>query len=111
MHLPSHFPTRLTGAAAIACAAALTPVAALAATGNPAAPAPAASTPRCVTPGLVIWLDVPQVRGVREGDQQRTDRWGPWRDVLSISSKCLPASGELRSATSADSASAPAARA
>jgi hypothetical protein len=59
MHLPTHFPARLTGAAAVACAAALTPVAALAATGNPAAPAPAASTPRCVTPGLVIWLDVP----------------------------------------------------
>lgn len=59
MHLPTHFPARLTGAAAIACAAALTPVAALATTGNPAAPAPAASTPRCVTPGLVIWLDVP----------------------------------------------------
>jgi len=59
MHLPTHFPARLTGAAVIACAAALIPVAALAATGSAAAPAPAASTPRCATAGLVVWLDVP----------------------------------------------------
>jgi len=59
MHLPTHFPARLTGAAAIACAAALTPVAALATTGSPAATAPAPSTPRCATSGLVLWLDVP----------------------------------------------------
>ena len=59
MHLPTHFPARLTGAAAIACAAALTPVTALAATGSPAAPAPAASMPRCATSGLVVWLDLP----------------------------------------------------
>ncbi len=56
MHLPTHSPKRLTGVAALACAAALTPVAALAATAAPAAPA-AASTPRCATSGLVIWMD------------------------------------------------------
>ena len=54
MHLPASFPRRLTGAAAIACAAALVPAAALAATSSPAA-----STPRCTTAGLVVWLDVP----------------------------------------------------
>ncbi len=54
MHLPTSFPRRLTGAAAIACAAALVPAAALAATSSPAA-----STPRCATAGLVVWLDVP----------------------------------------------------
>jgi hypothetical protein len=58
MHLPTHFPGRLAGAAAIACAAALAPVAALAAAGT-ATGAPAASTPRCATSGLVVWLDVP----------------------------------------------------
>jgi Protein of unknown function (DUF4232) len=59
MHLPVNSPKRLIGAAAIACAAALTPVAALAATTSPAAPAAAAataSTPVCGTSGLVIWL-------------------------------------------------------
>jgi hypothetical protein len=55
MHLPTFSPRRLAGAAAIACAAALIPVAALAATTVPAAPA-AASTPPCQTAGLVIWL-------------------------------------------------------
>jgi Domain of unknown function (DUF4232) len=59
MHLPIHFPARLTGAAALACAAALTPVASLAAAGSPTAAARAASTPRCATSGLVVWLDVP----------------------------------------------------
>ena len=59
MHLPAYSPRRLTGAAAIACAAALIPAAALAATTSPAAPAGAAavaSTPVCATSGLVIWL-------------------------------------------------------
>jgi len=54
MHLPNFSPRRLAGAAAIACAAALTPVAALAGTASPAAPA--ASTPRCPTSGLVVWI-------------------------------------------------------
>jgi hypothetical protein len=54
MHLPTSFPRRLIGAAAIACAAALAPAAALAATSSPAA-----VTPRCTTAGLVVWLDVP----------------------------------------------------
>jgi Protein of unknown function (DUF4232) len=60
MHLPAYSPRRLTGAAAVACAAALIPAAALAATTSPAAPAGAAavaSTPVCATSGLVIWLN------------------------------------------------------
>lgn len=60
MHLPSYSPRRLIGTAAIACAAALIPVASLAATAIPAAPAGAASTPGCATSGLVIWMSVPQ---------------------------------------------------
>jgi hypothetical protein len=48
MHLPALSYRRLIGAAAIACAAALAPV---------AAPAAAASTPKCATSGLVIWLN------------------------------------------------------
>jgi hypothetical protein len=54
MHF-SMFPRRLAGVAALACAAALTPVTALAATGAPAAAT--ASTPACITSGLVIWLN------------------------------------------------------
>jgi hypothetical protein len=54
MQLPNLSPRRRAGAAAIACAAALTPVAALAGTASPAAPA--ASTPACQTSGLVIWV-------------------------------------------------------
>lgn len=46
MHLPTFFPRRLIGAAAIACAAALVPAAALAATSSPAA-----STPCCAIAG------------------------------------------------------------
>lgn len=57
MKLPALSPRRLTGVAAIACAAALTPVAALAATASPAAPAAAAATPRCATAGLVVWMN------------------------------------------------------
>jgi hypothetical protein len=53
-------PRRLVGAAAIACAAALIPVATLAATAAPATPA--ASTPGCATAGLVIWFS-PQIGG------------------------------------------------
>jgi Protein of unknown function (DUF4232) len=53
MYLPTLSSRRLAGTAAIACAAALIPVAALAAA--PAAPA-AASAPPCPTAGLVIWL-------------------------------------------------------
>ena len=59
MYRPTHFPARLAGAAAMACAAALMPVAAFATTGSQAAPASAASTPRCATSDLVAWLDVP----------------------------------------------------
>jgi hypothetical protein len=57
MHLLSYSRRRLIGAAAIACAAALVPVAALAAAASPAAPAVAASTPGCATSGLVVWLN------------------------------------------------------
>ena len=47
-------PQRVAGVAALACAAALTPVtAALAMTGSPAA----SSTPACATSGLVIWMN------------------------------------------------------
>jgi Galactose oxidase, central domain len=45
MHLLTSSPRRLSGAAAIACAAALAPAAALAATSSPAAPQAAASAP------------------------------------------------------------------
>ena len=55
MHLPALSPRRLAGAAAIACATALIPVAAPAATTAPAAPA-AAAPPACRSAGLVIWL-------------------------------------------------------
>jgi hypothetical protein len=60
MQLPPLSRTRLAGAAAMACAAALIPVAALAATAtsaSPAAPAVAARTPACPTARLVIWMD------------------------------------------------------
>lgn len=49
-------PWRLAGAAALACAAVLTPVASLAATASPAASA-TARTPSCATAGLVVWMD------------------------------------------------------
>ena len=54
MHLPTLSPRRLAGAAAVACAAALIPVAALATTATPAAPASAAG---CPTAGLVVWMN------------------------------------------------------
>ena len=54
MQLPNISPRRLAGAAAIACAAALTPMAALAGTASPAAPA--ARAPACPARGLVIWV-------------------------------------------------------
>jgi hypothetical protein len=60
MYLPALSFGRLIGAAAIACAAALVSVAALAATASATAPAGAAvsaSTPKCTTSGLVVWLD------------------------------------------------------
>jgi Protein of unknown function (DUF4232) len=60
MHRLVFFPRRLIGAAAIACAAAMIPVAALAATSTPAAGR--AATPACRTSGLVIWL-TPQFGG------------------------------------------------
>lgn len=50
---------RLAIAAAMAGAAALIPVASLAATGSPAA-ATAASTPACATAGLVAWISYDQ---------------------------------------------------
>jgi Protein of unknown function (DUF4232) len=58
MHLPTHSPRRLISAAAIACAAALIPGAALAATSSPAAHV-TAGTAACATSDLVAWLDVP----------------------------------------------------
>jgi hypothetical protein len=57
MQLPTSSPRRLIGAAAIACGAALIPVAAFAATSSPTALADAASAPRCATSGLVVWMD------------------------------------------------------
>ena len=51
MHLPTFFPRRLAAVAGTACAAALIPVASLAATGT------TASTPRCATSGLVVWAN------------------------------------------------------
>ena len=56
MHLPVFSSRRLAGVAALACAAALIPVAALAATSSPAAPA-AATTPGCPAAGLVVWMN------------------------------------------------------
>jgi hypothetical protein len=67
MHLPISSRKRLTGAAAIACAAALAPAAALAATSSPAVPQAAASAPRCATSGLVVWLNVPPGNGYAGG--------------------------------------------
>src|SRR5258708_26332456 len=67
MHFPPAPPRRLTGAAAIACAAALAPAAALAATSSPAAPQATASVPRCATSGLVVWLNVPPGNGYAGG--------------------------------------------
>ena len=55
MHLPTLSSRRLAGAAVLACAAVLIPVAARAATAAPATPG-AASAPPCPTAGLVIWL-------------------------------------------------------
>lgn len=55
MHLSASSPTRLAGAAAIACAAALIPMASLAATAAPSAPA--AITASCATSGLVVWMN------------------------------------------------------
>ena len=60
MRLHAFSPRRLAGATAIASAAALIPVAALAATGSPAAPVSAASTPGCSTTGLVAWITYEQ---------------------------------------------------
>jgi hypothetical protein len=60
MHRPAFFPRRLIGAAVIASAAGMIPVAALAATSFPAAGR--AATPPCRTSGLVIWL-TPQYGG------------------------------------------------
>jgi hypothetical protein len=60
MHRPVLGPRRLIGAATIACAAAMIPVAALAANSSPAASQ--AATPACQTSGLVIWL-IPQPDG------------------------------------------------
>jgi hypothetical protein len=57
MQLPDLSLRRLTGVAALACAAALTPGAALAATSSPAAPAATAVTPACATAGLVVWMN------------------------------------------------------
>jgi Domain of unknown function (DUF4232) len=58
MHLPTTLPPRrLAGAAAVACAAALIPVASFAATASPAAPAVTASVPACPTARLVVWMN------------------------------------------------------
>jgi hypothetical protein len=57
MHRHTRFPGRLTGVAALACAAALAPTAALAGPASPAARAAAAVTPGCATSGLVVWMN------------------------------------------------------
>ncbi len=61
MQLLSRSPRRLIAAAALACAAALIPVAALAAAASPAAPAVThttqARTAGCPSSGLVVWLN------------------------------------------------------
>jgi hypothetical protein len=67
MHLLTRSPRGLIGAAAIACAAALIPGVALAATSSPASRAAAATTPACATSGLVVWLDVPAGNGYAGG--------------------------------------------
>jgi hypothetical protein len=56
MQLPAVTSRRLAGAAILACAAALAPAVAQAAAASPAAPAAVASTPRCATSDLVIWM-------------------------------------------------------
>jgi len=58
MPIPALSPRRLTGLAAIACAAALAPAAALAAAPSPAATT-ATAAPHCQTSRLVIWMDTP----------------------------------------------------
>lgn len=58
MHRLPFLPRRLTGVAAVACAAALTPAAAFAAT-SAASHHATASVPACATSGLVVWLNVP----------------------------------------------------
>ncbi len=50
---------RRVAAAAITCAAILTPAAALAAPGHPAAPAVTAAAPKCATADLRVWLGIP----------------------------------------------------
>jgi hypothetical protein len=59
MRLHTFLASRLAGAAALACAAALIPVASLAATSSPA-PVTAASIPGCSTAGLVAWISYDQ---------------------------------------------------
>jgi hypothetical protein len=56
MHIPTHPRGRMIGLAVLAVAAAMIPAAALAATTSSAAGA-TATTPRCATAGLVIWMD------------------------------------------------------
>ena len=56
MHTPVLSPRRLTGVAAIACAAALAPAAALAAAASPAS-TPNAGVPACQTSRLVVWMN------------------------------------------------------
>jgi Protein of unknown function (DUF4232) len=58
MHTPVLSPRRLTGVAAIACAAALAPAAALAAAASPASTSNA-GVPACQTSRLVVWMDTP----------------------------------------------------
>jgi Protein of unknown function (DUF4232) len=58
MHMLTHSARCLTGVTALACAAALTPAIALAASASPAAGA-TARAPRCQTSGLVVWMNTP----------------------------------------------------
>lgn len=57
MHIPGYSGRRMIGAAALALAATLIPVASLAVTTSSGAAAAQAPPPRCVTAGLVIWMD------------------------------------------------------
>src|SRR5215467_13946559 len=56
MQLLTVFPRRLAGAAAIACAAALIPVASLAAAAAPAVPGARSAVPRCLEGNLATGL-------------------------------------------------------
>jgi hypothetical protein len=112
MYFPTRSPRRLLGAAAIACAASLIPVAALASTSSAAHGSPA--TPACATSGLVVWLNVPPGSGYAGGHyfyleftnlsgHPCTLRGSPGVSAVSLSGRQLgrPASGDYSGPTPA----------